>query len=343
MNVYEKYMLRTLDLARLGLGKVSPNPMVGCVVVHEGMIIGEGWHQKFGGPHAEVNALNTVNDKGLLTECTVFVNLEPCSHAGKTPPCTDLLIESGIRKVVIGSEDPNPKVAGSGMARLRQHGIEVIEDVLHDQALELNKRFFINQIYNRPYIVLKWAQTTDGFLAREDYTSKWISSQESRKYVHKWRAEEDAILVGRNTIKFDNPKLNVRDWEGRDPVRVVIDPSNSLSDDSNIKDRSANTLIYNYNEESQSANLSYIKIFETENIIKSILSDLINRGIGSIIVEGGAKTLQGFIESGYWDEARVFTSQELFEKGIEAPNIGGVAVSSCMAIGADLLEIYKKD
>jgi diaminohydroxyphosphoribosylaminopyrimidine deaminase/5-amino-6-(5-phosphoribosylamino)uracil reductase len=335
-------MRRALDLASLGLGKVSPNPMVGCVVVHEDLIIGEGWHQEFGGPHAEVNALNTIQNADLLKESTVYVNLEPCSHFGKTPPCTDLLISSKVGKVVIGSQDPNPKVAGNGIKNLRQHGIDVTEGILKNESKDLNRRFFVNQIKNRPYVVLKWAQTKDGFIAREDNSSKWISTQESRKIVHKWRAEEDAILVGRKTVDFDNPRLTVRDWDGRNPVRVVIDPDNSLPNNCHVKDGTVQTLIYNYEENTEFENLTYIVIVKRNDFINAVLFDLMHRGLGSILIEGGAQTLQSFINSGLWDEARVFTSQSEFEKGIPAPKLKIPAISST-ASGGDILEIFKKD
>jgi len=335
-------MQRALDLASLGLGKVSPNPMVGCVVVHDGLIIGEGWHQEFGGPHAEVNALGMINNQNLLPESTVYVNLEPCSHFGKTPPCTDLLITSKVKKVVVGSRDPNPKVAGSGIKKMLQQGIEVLEGVLEVESIELNKRFFTNQIQKRPYIILKWAQTEDGFIAREDNSSKWISSQESRKLVHKWRADEDSILVGRKTVEIDNPELTVRDWEGKNPVRLVIDPCNELSEDCHVKDRTVKTLIYNSKEHFESENLSYIKIGNNKDFIHGVIMDLMNREIGSLLVEGGAHTLQSFIDLGIWDEARVFTSKSTFQKGISAPELKLQANSSA-SLGGDLLECFTRD
>jgi diaminohydroxyphosphoribosylaminopyrimidine deaminase/5-amino-6-(5-phosphoribosylamino)uracil reductase len=316
--------------------------MVGCVVVHEGIIIGEGWHQQFGGPHAEVNALRMIDNQDLLPESTVYVNLEPCSHFGKTPPCTDLLITSKVKKVVVGSRDPNPKITGSGIQKLQQQGVEVLEGVLAVDSIELNKRFFTNQIEKRPYIILKWAQTKDSFIAREDNSSKWISSQESRKLVHKWRADEDGILVGRRTVEIDNPELTVRDWEGNNPVRVVIDPSNELSEDYHVKDGTVKTLIYNSKEQFESENLAYIKIVNSKDIITTIIMDLMKREIGSLLVEGGAHTLQSFIDLGCWDEARVFTSKSTFQKGISAPELKLQANSSA-SLGEDLLEYYIRD
>jgi diaminohydroxyphosphoribosylaminopyrimidine deaminase/5-amino-6-(5-phosphoribosylamino)uracil reductase len=216
-------MSRALELARLGFGKVSPNPMVGCIIVCEGKIIGEGFHQQYGGPHAEVNAIHSVKDKTLLKQSTVYVTLEPCAHYGKTPPCAKLLVEHLVKKVIISNVDPNPLVSGKGIEILRSAGIEVETGLLEQEGLELNKRFFKSIRENAPYIILKWAQTADGFIARDDFDSKWISNKISRKLVHKWRSEEDAILVGKNTAKYDNPTLNVRDWVGKDPLRIVID------------------------------------------------------------------------------------------------------------------------
>ena len=333
-------MCRAIDLARMGLGSVSPNPMVGCVVVKNGTIIGEGWHKEFGGPHAEVNALRAISHPDMSTESTVYVNLEPCSFYGKTPPCTDLLIKSKVKEVVISTGDPNPKVAGTGVKKLLQHGIKVIENVLHNEGRELNRRFFTNQELERPYVILKWAQTSDGFIAREDYSSKWISSEDSRKLVHKWRAEEDSILVGRNTVQHDNPMLNVRNWRGSSPIRVVIDPNNKLPDGLNIHDRSVQTLIYNFKKNEQSENLAYVNLKNSENFLQSLLTDLLNRGVGSVIVEGGANTIQGFVNSELWDEARVFTSKLVFKKGIPAPDLKSELATNVES-GGDLLEIFE--
>jgi diaminohydroxyphosphoribosylaminopyrimidine deaminase / 5-amino-6-(5-phosphoribosylamino)uracil reductase len=216
-------MQRAIQLAKLGLGNVAPNPMVGAVIVYNDIIIGEGYHQKYGEAHAEVNAINSVKNKELLNESTIYVSLEPCSHYGKTPPCANLIVENGIKKVVIGCSDPNPLVAGNGIKILIEAQIEVIDNVLEKECIELNKRFFTYINKNRPFIILKWAQTANGFIARENFDSKWISCEESRMWVHKWRAEEAAILVGKNTAKYDNPSLTVRDWNGKNPLRVVLD------------------------------------------------------------------------------------------------------------------------
>ena len=221
-------MKRALELAAKGFGSVSPNPMVGCVIVHKNKIVAEGWHEKYGGPHAEVNAFKNLSEGIPASECDVYVTLEPCSHYGKTPPCADLIVREKPKRLFIGSLDPNPLVAGQGIERIKKAGIETVHGILDEENKELNKRFFTLFNVKRPYIILKWAQTNDGFIARKNYDSKWISCEESRKLVHQWRGEEDAIMVGKNTALHDNPKLNVRWGNGKDPVRVVLDKDNSL-------------------------------------------------------------------------------------------------------------------
>ncbi|HKZ37838.1 MAG TPA: bifunctional diaminohydroxyphosphoribosylaminopyrimidine deaminase/5-amino-6-(5-phosphoribosylamino)uracil reductase RibD, partial [Chryseolinea sp.] len=241
----EFFMLRAMELALLGSGLVSPNPLVGCVITYEGKIIGEGWHKKYGEPHAEVNAVNSVPDKRTLRESTVYVTLEPCAHFGKTPPCADLLIEHQIKKVVVANLDSNPLVAGEGIRKLRSSGIEVITGVLDKKGRALNKRFFTIMEKQRPYIILKWAETADGFVARKNFDSKWISDEYSRQLVHKWRAEEDAVLVGMRTAQLDNPELNVRNWSGRNPIRIVIDRFLKLNEKIHLFDGSQKTICYN--------------------------------------------------------------------------------------------------
>lgn len=314
------FMNRAFELAQLGLGSVSPNPMVGCVIVHDNRIIGEGWHKKYGGPHAEVNAINNVQDKSLLHESTAYVTLEPCTHHGKTPPCVNLLIEHQLKQVIIANQDPNPLVNGGGIKRLKSAAISVETDLLAKNGREINKRFFTSIERKRPYIILKWAQTADGFIARENFDSKWISNKYSRKLVHKWRAEEDAILVGTNTAKYDNPSLNVRGWKGKDPLRLVIDKQLKLSPELNLYDSSIPTICYNSLKDQESENLVFKKINDL-NFIGDILNDLHKRKIQSLIVEGGSALLNSFIEKGLWDEARVFTSKKTFESGIESPTL----------------------
>lgn len=332
-------MQRAFDLALNGIGHVSPNPLVGCVIVHNDKIIGEGWHQKYGEAHAEVNAINTVESKALLKEATVYVTLEPCSHFGKTPPCADLLIYSRVKKVVIANVDTNPKVAGEGIKRMRAAGIEVVTGILDKEGRGFNKRFFTLIEKKRPYIVLKWAQTTDGFIARLNRDSKWISNEYSRQLVHKWRTEEDAIVVGTKTAEFDNPQLNVRDWTGRNPVRIVIDRFLKLPESLHLFDRSQKTICYNLLKHEEHGNLLLVRIPE-ENFLEELVKDLYKRNVQSIIVEGGAQTLQSFIDAKLWDEARVFIGDKSFDKGIKAPIFEGKMVSE-ESIFSDRLVVYQ--
>ncbi|MBI3218317.1 MAG: bifunctional diaminohydroxyphosphoribosylaminopyrimidine deaminase/5-amino-6-(5-phosphoribosylamino)uracil reductase RibD [Bacteroidetes bacterium] len=323
MTADELFMLRALELARLGIGQVSPNPQVGCVVVHDGKIIGEGWHQKYGGPHAEVNAIRSVKDKSVLSQSTVYVNLEPCSHFGKTPPCADMLIAERVRKVVVANVDSNPLVGGKGLAKLQAAGIETVVGVLDQQARELNKRFFTFLEKKRPYIILKWAQTADGFIARSNFDSKWISNEYSRQLVHRWRSEEDAILVGSGTAAHDNPELTVRDWSGRNPVRVVIDRHLKLSSTLHLFDGNTPTLCYNLVQQETESNITWIKL-EEDHFLEKLLADLYARNIQSLIIEGGAQTLSAFLNENLWDEARVFKARQSFGSGIAAPSFQGI-------------------
>lgn len=334
----ELFMQRCLELAALGRGYVSPNPLVGCVIVHNEKIIGEGWHKKFGEAHAEVNAVASVVDQELLKESTVYVNLEPCSHFGKTPPCVDLLIRQQVKKVVIANLDTHPKVSGEGIKKLREAGIEVITGILDKQGRELNKRFFTDVEKKRPCIILKWAETADGFIAQSNYDSKWISNGFSRQLVHKWRSEEDAILVGTKTVFHDNPQLNVREWTGRNPVRVIIDRFLKLSEKLNVFDRSQQTIIYNVLKHEEHNNLILARVDEAE-FLPQLVQDLHKRGIQSVIVEGGAQTLNFFITSGLWDEARIFKATRTFGKGIKAPELKG-KLSFTETVSTDTLFTY---
>lgn len=321
-NQDEIFMQRAMELATLGRGAVSPNPMVGSVIVQGERIVGEGWHRQYGQAHAEVNAIAAVSDPAILPECTLYVNLEPCSHFGKTPPCADLILEKKIQRVVIANVDSNPLVAGGGIRKLREAGIDVTSGVLDKQGRELNKRFFTSIEKQRPYIILKWAQTNDGFIAHENYDSKWISNELSRLLVHRWRSEEDAILAGTRTISYDNPQLNVRDWTGRNPTRIVIDRFLKLSEKLNVFDRSQPTLCYNVLRHEEHKNLSLIRVDE-EEFLSNVVHDLHKRKLQSLIVEGGATTLNSFITAGLWDEARIFRSPRIFHKGIAAPVLNG--------------------
>lgn len=332
-------MRRALELASAGLGQVSPNPMVGCVIVHDGKVIGEGWHQQYGGPHAEVNAVESVKDKSLLWESTVYVNLEPCSHFGKTPPCADMLVQHHVKKVVVANLDSNPLVAGEGIRRLMDAGVEVVTGVMEKEGRELNRRFFISMEKRRPYVLLKWAQTSDGFMAREDMTSKWISNEQSRKLVHKWRAEESAVLVGTKTAINDNPQLNVREWSGQDPVRIIIDKQLKVPAAHHVHDRSQHTIIYNTVRSREEDNLVYVKL-EEFNFLRDLLDDLHDKHLQSLMVEGGPTTLTQFLKARLWDEARVFTGQEAFGKGLSAPLFQANLVSKDDVLG-DILSIYR--
>jgi diaminohydroxyphosphoribosylaminopyrimidine deaminase/5-amino-6-(5-phosphoribosylamino)uracil reductase len=334
-------MLRAMELAKNGLGHVSPNPLVGCVVVHEDKIIGEGWHRKYGEAHAEVNAINAVADKSLLKDSIVYVNLEPCAHTGKTPPCADLLVKHQVSRVVIANVDPNPLVAGKGISKLKEAGIEVITNVLEDEGHELNKRFFTFLKHKRPFIILKWAKTLDGFIARENFDSKWISNEYSRKLVHKWRTEEDAILVGYNTAAYDNPKLTARDWAGRNPVRIVVDPKLNLDSALHLFDGITPTICYNTLKQEVKGKVEY-HLLKKESLLQDMLTDLYNRNIQSLFVEGGAQTIKTFLTANMWDEARVFTSEQRFERGIEASIINKEPRSSEM-IGNNELNIYSNN
>ncbi|MFT7237066.1 MAG: diaminohydroxyphosphoribosylaminopyrimidine deaminase [Gammaproteobacteria bacterium] len=331
-------MRRALQLAQLGLGAVSPNPMVGCVIVKAGKIIGEGNHEKYGEGHAEVKAVRAVKNDSLIEGSTVFVTLEPCAHYGKTPPCAHLLVEHKVRKVVICNLDPNPLVAGKGVEILEKAGIEVVSGVLQEAGREINRRFFTFFEKKRPYVILKWAQTKDGYVARENYDSKWISNEHSRQLVHKWRAEEDAILVGKNTAQYDNPSLTTRNWVGADPIRVVLDSTLSLNKDLNLFDGSVFTLVFNTQWNNEQNNVRHIKLESMSP--KWILQALFDLKIQSIIVEGGSTTLQSFIDAHLWDEARIFESENTFGTGISAPNMKGKLLEQ-KPVERDLLTIYQ--
>ena len=332
-EVDEKYMLRAIGIARLGMGNVAPNPMVGCVIVHQDVIIGEGYHCEFGKSHAEVNAVNSVKDKSLLKNSTLYVTLEPCSHYGKTPPCSDLILKNEIPNVVVGTVDPFAQVAGRGIEQLRNGGCKVLQGYLEAACLELNRRFFTFHQKNRPYIILKWAQTADGFIdidrSQEDFGQPtWITNDLSRIAVHKMRADEAAILVGTNTAKKDNPSLTVREWSGRPPLRLVIDRELKLPAGLALFDQRIPTVVYTSKTVPGKRNLEFRRILFNGNEPDQVLSDLHQRGIQSLIVEGGQLLLNSFIERGLWDEARVYTGKSHFHKGVRAPVLDGIMVKS---------------
>ncbi len=329
-SVDEVYMRRCLKLARKAARRVSPNPMVGAVVVCEGKIIGEGYHREWGGPHAEVNAIASVKDESQLKDSTIYVSLEPCSHWGKTPPCAQLIIDKGIKKVVIGAEDPFISVSGRGIRMLQDAGIEVKVGVIPEECKAINKAFYCKQELQRPYVCLKWAQTSDGYIdiKREKGDGKAplsISSSLGRVAVHELRSRYASILVGWNTAMLDDPKLDIRFWSGKDPLRVVIDRDNSLAKDLNLLDGSAQTLVITseHPEGTILENVNYEVIDFDKDVEVQILSKLAYRGVDSLLVEGGAKTLQGFIDNGLWDEARIEYGNKTIGDGIEAPSIKG--------------------
>jgi len=322
VNNDEKYMSRCIQLAKLGEGNVAPNPMVGAVLVFENKIIGEGYHQKFGEAHAEVNCINSVDEKSksLIGKSTIYVSLEPCAHHGKTPPCTDLIIKNKIKKVVIGSQDIYKEVAGKGIEKLRNAGVEVITGILENECHDLNKRFFTFHQKQRPYVILKWAQSANGKIG-SDNERIFISNDHSNRIAHKWRSEEAAILVGTNTALKDDPSLTTRLWKGKNPVRIVIDKELKLPLSLKIFDDEAPTTIYNCKKNSSEKNLHFIKL-DNPFFLKEMLHSLYENNIQSILVEGGAKTLQSFIDTGLWDEARIITNEKMvIESGINAPDM----------------------
>jgi len=346
MQEHELYMKRCLDLAALGAGKVSPNPMVGSVIVHDNEIIGEGWHQQYGKAHAEVNAINQVlknypdQAASLLKSSTIYVSLEPCAHQGKTPPCADLIIEHQIPRAVIACRDPFDAVNGRGIERLQDADVELMEGVLKKEALHLNRRFFTRIKKQRPYIILKWAETSDGFFAPDKPGQQWISGKQAQQLVHRWRSEEDSILIGKNTALIDNPRLNTRLWTGKSPKRVVLDRNLELPKTLNAFDQSIDTIILNEKETAIQGNIKYIALENFDfYLAESIAYQLYLFDIQSVIIEGGAKTLDLFIKAGLWDEARVFVSDIKWKSGCPAPAFRA-AVAEKIIIGHDALSIY---
>lgn len=316
-------MKRCLILAEKALGNTYPNPLVGAVVVYQNKIIGEGWHQKAGQTHAEVNAINKVTDKNLLNESILYVNLEPCSHFGKTPPCTDLIFQYGIKKVVIGSKDPNPQVAGQGILKLKKAGVEIVENILKEEAEFLNRRFYTFHQQKRPYIILKWAQSQDGFIApleKENIRPFWISNILSKQKVHQWRSEEASILVGAQTITEDNPMLTTREWPGNNPLRLILDPSDRIPENVTVLEDKFATIILNRHESKRLLNYNKEQIILSPFDLEALMKFCFERNILSLFVEGGQKTLTYFIKNKLWDEARVFTSEKKLIKGIKSPN-----------------------
>ena len=350
MPTNPQYMQRALQLAKNGLGITAPNPMVGAVIVYGDTIIGEGFTSSYGGPHAEVNAINAVADKTYLAKSTLYVTLEPCSHFGKTPPCADLIIKHKIPNVVIGVLDPHDKVMGQGVARLKSAGCNVTVGVLEDACIEHHKRFLTFHRKHRPYIILKWAETSDGFIAplatkRGDKPQPfWISNSYSKQLVHKWRSEERAILVGTKTVLADNPQLNVRTWFGRSPIRVIIDRKLKIQGDYHVLDHNAKTIVITEIKKGPKwmKNIDYEVINFTKNVPQQICDMLYKHNITSVLIEGGGRTLQSFLSDKLWDEARIFVGPNSFGEGIKGPSFEGTKLST-KKIGSDFLNLYKND
>ena len=326
MNTDEQYMRRALQIATWGAGKVAPNPMVGCVIVAQNRIIGEGWHLAYGQPHAEVNAVQSVKpiDAWLLPQSTFYVSLEPCNHTGNTPPCTELLLQVRPARVFVANLDCNPLVAGKGIACLREAGITVEVGVLQKEGEALNRRFFTYHTQKRPYIILKWAMTADHFIARSDYSSKWISSPQARQLVHQWRTEEQAIMIGMRTALHDNPTLTVRDYVGRNPIRILVGKPDRLPATAHI-----------FNDEAETIHCN--------GSLSTIMQDLYHQRIISVLVEGGAMLLNSLLSEGFFDELRVFQNPAItFGTGIPAPQVQGVLVHE-EQISKNILRIFKKN
>ncbi len=343
-----KFMQRCLDLAGKAEGNTYPNPVVGSVIVHNGLIIGEGYHLKAGGPHAEHNAINSVADAELLRSSTLYVNLEPCSHFGKTPPCSQLIISSGIKKIVVGTMDTSDKVSGKGIAELENAGCRVVTGILEKECRRINRRFFTFHEKKRPYVVLKWAQSADGFLdieSVEDHEKRpvWITGKPERALVHKWRAAEQAILVGAGTVRSDNPMLNVREWSGNDPLKLILSKSGNLDKSSFVFNPPGKTVVFTLNNDAETGNAVKVVLNKNKRSADQILEYLLSSGIQSVMVEGGAEVLNHFISVGLWDEARVFYGKLPFKKGTIAPEIKGTVFSETKFMFSSLEVILNDD
>ena len=341
-TIDEQFMSRCIQIAQNGLGLTYPNPFVGSIIVHNGKIIGEGFTSKYGGPHAEVNAVKSVKDQSILSESTLYVTLEPCSHYGKTPPCCDLVIAKNFKRVVIGTLDPFAEVNGQGYLRLLENGIDVTLGVLEEECKELNRRFITFHQEKRPYIILKWAQTQDGFMGHND-VQKWITNRFSKQIVHQWRTEEQAILVGKKTALVDNPQLNTRYWEGQNPLRITIDKFLAIPRDYHLYDQSIPTVIFNAIEEKEVENLKLIQLDFNENIIPPILEYLYKNNFQTLIVEGGSDTIEKFIEMNLWDEARILISDSFWNEGIKAPTVRGKRIKQQKVINDTITTIRNQE
>jgi diaminohydroxyphosphoribosylaminopyrimidine deaminase/5-amino-6-(5-phosphoribosylamino)uracil reductase len=340
------YMNRCLDLAIRAEGNTSPNPLVGAVIVHKGIIIGEGYHLQAGTPHAEVHALRAVADRTLLPQSALYVSLEPCSHQGRTPPCADMIISSGIRRVVVGTSDTSIKVAGRGIEKMRQAGIDVVTGVAEDECRRINRRFFTWHEKERPYIILKWARSADGFIdlvraPGDTAEPHWITGTTERILVHKWRAAEDAILTGGATVRTDNPSLDVRLWKGKNPVRIIVSRSGELDPHSRIFNDTADIILFTMNRRASFPNIRIVYLQDNQDIAVSITKALYQMGIQSLFIEGGAFIIKTFLEAGLWDEARRFTGRKTFGSGIPDP-FPGFSADSSYKFENSILEIARK-
>lgn len=339
----ERYLQRCLDLARMGLGWTRSNPMVGAVLVHQGRILAEGYHERFAEAHAEVRCLDQVSeaDRSLIPFSTLYVNLEPCSHQGKTPPCADRIVKEGVARVVVGTEDPNPMVAGRGLKRLQAAGIQLRCGVLSQASEALNRRFFRFHRSARPYVVLKWAQTPDGYWAQSDGGPMKISHPWTDRMVHRWRSEEMAILVGWRTVQSDDPLLDNRWWYGPPPLRVVLDPHGSLSQDCRVLQQGQPTWVFTHLKAEIRGSVEWIQVPRLASLPEFVLQTLAGRQVLSVLVEGGSRTLQGFMEAGLWDEARLITGSTAAAEGLPAPRLIGGRLLESLQVQEDRIEVYR--
>jgi diaminohydroxyphosphoribosylaminopyrimidine deaminase/5-amino-6-(5-phosphoribosylamino)uracil reductase len=345
ISVFDREMMqRAILIARQGRGMVAPNPMVGCVIVHDGKIIGEGYHKRFGEAHAEVNAIASVKDRSLLSRASLYVTLEPCAHFGKTPPCADLIIQTGIPRVFIGAQDPFEAVNGRGASKLRAAGIEVVEHVEEEACREMNRRFFCFQEQKRPYVVLKWAQTSDGFMDIDRENGQkgvyWISGPETKLLVHHRRAEEAAVMVGRNTVINDNPLLTVREVQGKNPVRVVLSSDADFPFKPALFGNDAPTLVVNQVKQAVEGTCRFIPCADVHDV-REVLSILHHEQLLSVLVEGGAKVLNSFLSAGLWDEAMVITGPASWGSGLKAPPPQGILAHELRS-GDDVIRFYRR-
>jgi diaminohydroxyphosphoribosylaminopyrimidine deaminase / 5-amino-6-(5-phosphoribosylamino)uracil reductase len=346
MASHHIYMYRCLELAKLGAGQVAPNPMVGAVLVHDDRVIGEGWHQRYGGPHAEVNCISSVTEKDrpLISRSTLYVSLEPCAHFGKTPPCTDLILHHQVPTVVIACRDPFKQVDGKGIEKLQAGGVAVITGILEKEAMELNRRFFMFHTQHRPYVILKWAQTADGFIAAGPADRLYISNELTNRLVHQWRSEEAAILVGTNTALLDDPELTTRLWPGNNPVRLVVDMELRLPASLKLFNQQARTIVFNTHKHEEAGEVRYYQVTHDVSLVQQVLNAATQLNLQSIIVEGGARLLQSFIDEDCWDEARIITNTGLHNnRGLPAPLFdGAIQPLNDFHLSGDQIRTYRK-